>query len=432
MPTPHPTERLWGPLLLAICLVAINLRMTITGLGPLIEQIAADQGVTPAALGGLAAVPLLAWAAVSPLAHGLSMRFGISRVVTWSLVALAVGTVWRSLPGSPVHLWLGTAFIGAALAIGNVLIPAVIRRDFPSRIPFVMGLYTGILGTFGAVSAGLVVPVSQLVLAGEPLGWRGALLATGVVVPCALVAWLVANRWRGGSPHTGRITIGASASESLPSPAPGTPDTPTTAPRNRVPGIGNRVWGDPVAWSIAGFMGMQSMMFYTSATWLAPIRTDAGSTEIAAGLDVMFMQVVGIAGSLALPLLYRGRMRRWMPAILPAVWGVAFVGIVLADGPALHWILLSGFCSGALLSMSLLFMAVRAREQETASALSGMAQSVGYLIAAAGPIAFGWLHSLSGEWTVPLWFAVGAVLVQVLLGLQLGRGRMVFERRPPS
>ena len=123
-----PAERRpWALLFVAVCLVAVNLRMTITGVGPLLEQIAAEQRVSPATLGALASVPLLAWGLFSPLAQGLSARLGLSRAVSGSLVVLALGTVWRSLPGPSANLWLGTALIGFGLAIGNVLMPAVIK-----------------------------------------------------------------------------------------------------------------------------------------------------------------------------------------------------------------------------------------------------------------------------------------------------------------
>src|SRR5690606_31135838 len=141
-----------------------------TGVGPLLEEIAADQGVEVAVLGALASLPLLAWGLFSPLAHGLSMRLGMSQTVSWSLVVLALGTVWRSMPGAPANLWLGTALTGIALAIGNVLMPAVIKRDFGARVPLVMGLYTALLGGVGALGSGVVVPISQTTVGGEPLG----------------------------------------------------------------------------------------------------------------------------------------------------------------------------------------------------------------------------------------------------------------------
>lgn len=407
-------SRPWVLLFVAVCLVAANMRMTITGVGPLIEQIAADQGVTPAALGWLASVPLLAWAIVSPLAHGLSVRVGLSRTVTWSLVVLMIGTVWRSLPGGPANLWLGTALIGAALAIGNVLLPAVIRRDFETRVPLVMGVYTALLGGLGAVSAGLVVPIADLDPGSGPLGWRFALLMSGALIPIALVVWVVATR----APRpAAREVVTAAAAEAVSRPG-----------RDQGP-VGRRVWRDPIAWWVALYMGLQAALFYIIATWLAPISTSAGRSPVDAGIEVMLYQVAAIGGSLLLPFVYRGAQRRWLPAAIPVVIAGAFAGVVLLPHDPLPWILIGGLGSGMSLSISLIFMAEKAPDHRSAGALSGMAQAVGYLIAAAGPVTFGALHDVSGGWILPLALLLGIGATQVVCGLVLGGTRRLFEPR---
>lgn len=413
----HP----WVLLFVAVCLVAANMRMTITGVGPLIEQIAADQGVTPAALGWLASVPLLAWAAVSPLAHGLSVRVGLSRAVTWSLVVLMIGTVWRSLPGGPANLWLGTVLIGAALAIGNVLLPAVIRRDFETRVPLVMGVYTALLGGLGAVSAGFVVPLADLDLGAGSLGWRFALLMSGALIPIALVVWVVATRApRPAAREAVTVADAAPSGERAAGPA---------GHAGHAEAAGRRVWRDPIAWWVALYMGLQAALFYIIATWLAPISTSAGRSPVDAGIEVMLYQVAAIGGSLLLPFLYRGPQRRWLPAAIPVVIAGAFACVVLLPQHPLPWILLGGLASGMSLSISLIFMAEKAADHGSAGALSGMAQAVGYLIAAAGPVAFGWLHEVGGGWSAPLALLLGIGATQLVCGIVLGGDRRIFEPR---
>lgn len=409
-PTPFHS-RPWGLMLLAVGLVAVNMRMTITGVGPLLEQIAADEGVAPAALGGLASVPLIAWGLVSPFTHSLSVRFGVERTITYSLIALGLGTIWRSLPGTSLNLWLGTALIGGALAIGNVLLPAVIRREFGARIPLVMGFYTALLGGFGAVSAGMVVPISQIPTSGGVLGWRIALVATGVCIPIALVAWVLIAR----------------------GPLAPDPDQRDATPEAAA-GAGRRIWRDPAAWSIALYMGCQSALFYMLSTWLAPIETSMGRDPIAAGLDVMTYQLFSIAGSLTLPLLYRGALRRGLAALLPLAIGAGFLGLVALPDARPLWLGLGGVASGLALSISLMFMATRAHTTQAASALSGMAQTVGYLLAASGPAAFGLLHGVSGAWLAPLLLVTAFAIAQLIFGVILGRGRFVFDAgsRPAS
>jgi len=388
-------------LLIAVCLVAANMRPTITALGPLLDQIGADTGMSVSALGVLAAVPLVAWALFSPLTHTLSRRWGQQRVLLVSLLVLLAGTLVRSLPGPLVSLWLGTALIGMALAIVNVLMPAVVKRDFPGHVAGMTALYTALLAGFGAISSGVAVPISHIEVGGEPGGWRFALLVTGgILLPFAIVAWWWTQR----------------------GPA-----------RRHVRAAGHRgrtgIWTDPVAWLVAAYMGLQSAMFYMLVTWLAAISMSTGRSEVVAGIDVMVYQLFSLAGSVLLPLILRGRVERLAPALIPVLAVVGVVGLMAAPAAVLGWVPLLGLSSGASLGMSLTLMAQRARDHDAASALSGMSQSVGYAVAAVGPVLFGWLHSLTGGWALPL-----AVLLAMNVGLSLvgvfaGRDRYVLAGR---
>ena len=407
----HP----WVLLFVAVCLVAANLRMTITGVGPLLDQIAEDQRVSPAALGALASVPLLAWGLFSPLAQGISARVGLSRAISWALLVLALGTVWRSLPGSPANLWLGTALIGFGLALGNVLVPTVIKRDFSDRLPLVMGVYTALLGGSAALAAGATVPISQLPLgpSGSALGWQAALLMTGALLPVALVVWVWADRRRGRA-------RGADERAAAPS-----------APRP--PGdlrVGRRIWGDPLAWLISLYMGAQSASFYILSTWLAPYSASLGRSAVVAGFDVMLFQLLSIAGSMLLPLLARGRMLRWTHSLVALVALVSAIGYVAAPAMLPLWLIVGGIAAGASLTTALMLASVRARTQQQAAALSGMVQSVGYLIAMLGPIAFGWLHGLTGGWIWSFALVWAVLAVQLVVGIFAGRPRFVLEPRP--
>ena len=148
-------------------------------------------------------------------------------------------------------------------------------------------------------------------------------------------------------------------------------------------------------------MGLQSSIFYMLVTWFAPIAHSLGRSEVVAGVDVMIYQLCAIAGSLTIPLLLRGRMQRVGPAAIPVLSLVGIAGLIALPEGFLVWVILCGLSSGASLGVSLSLFSLRARSHEGASALSGMAQSGGYLIAAAGPIAFGALLSASGGWLAP-------------------------------
>jgi MFS transporter, CP family, cyanate transporter len=389
-------------LLIGVLLIAANMRATITGIGPLLDQIGDDFGISATTLGVLAALPLVAWAVVSPLAHDLSIRFGLARVILWAIVILTAGTIWRSLPGNELNLWLGTITIGVALAVANVLMPAVIKRDFTHRVAGLTGVYTALLGGFGALASGVVVPISHIQTASGPLGWQIALVATGILLPFAIALWAWATH--------------ASGSERVPRRTPG---------RRAATGI----WADRVAWLVAGYMGLQAAVFYMLVTWLAPISTSTGRSAVVAGIDVMVFQIFGVVGSLVIPLLLRGRMQRWVPALLPTLAIVGTIGLIIAPAAVLVWGALAGLSTGASIGMSLTLMAQRARNHSTAAALSGMSQSIGYVIAALGPILFGALHTVSGGWLLPLLLLLVALIGQGVIGIAVGRERYVLEPR---
>ncbi|MGK0716599.1 MFS transporter [Leucobacter sp. W1153] len=440
-------------LFVAVCLVAANLRMTITAVGPLLDEIASDRGVTPATLGLLGSLPLITWGLVSPLAHGVSARLGMSRAVSWALVALAAGTVWRSVPGAEINLWAGTALIGVGLAIANALLPAVIKRDFSAHVPLMMGVYTALLGGTGAIGAGLAVPLSELPLtatatgaaeagvASGLAGWQLSLLLMGAPIPIALLVWILATRARRSSPapkSADSLSATTTANDndydhSNDHETPGDSNTValvplTTGPIVTPPGsAGRRIWGDPLAWQVSLYMGSQSAIFYSLAAWLAPFEISQGRTPIAAGLILMTFQIIGIAGSLALPFIARGpRRKRWLPAALPTLTLFAMLGIVLWPDAIIVWLTIGGLAGGGSLTMALTLMAMRARTSEHATALSGMAQSLGYLIAAIGPFAFGAVLGASGGWIAPFALIWGAAVAQISLGVSVGRPRFVL------
>lgn len=386
----------------ALCLVATLMRPAITAVGPLIDRIAQDTGIPLAILGSLSTIVLITWAIVSPFAHGIGRRLGLGGAILAAMGLLAVGAVVRSLPGSSAWLWIGTALIGVALAIGNVLLPAVIKRDFPLRVPLMMGVYSAILGGAGAVASGLAVPISGLSGDDAGAGWRVSLLITGAVVaPLALVMWGIVSR------SEMRAMRAA---------------TPVRASR-----VG--IWRDPVAWQVAGYMGVQSTSFYVLVTWLASMSLDTGRGDVVAGIDVMVYQIFSLVGSLAVAIVMRGRGARLTPALLPVLGAIGVAGLMLRPDAIGLWVVPLGVFSGLSLGVSLTLMAQRARDHSASSALSGMSQAVGYAIAAVGPALFGGVHALTGEWTVPLIILLVAMALQALFGMYAGRDRYVLAGR---
>lgn len=385
--------------IVALCLVAVMMRPAISAVGPLIDRMSADTGIPLALLGAVSTIVLITWAVVSPFAHGFGRRLGLGGAVIAALGLLAVGLVVRSLPGSSLWLWVGTGLIGVALAIGNVLMPAVIKRDFPLRVPLMMGVYSALLGGAGAVASGLAVPLAELSGGDIGTGWRMSLLLTGgAILPFALVTWWLASRRAARTP----------------------------APAGRAPRIG--IWRDPVAWLVAGYMGVQSTSFYVLVTWLASVSISTGRSAAIAGVDVMVYQVFSLVGALAVALVMRGRGERITPALLPALGIAGVIGLMIWPGAIGFWVVPLGLFSGTSLGVSLTLIAQRARDHSTSSALSGMSQSVGYAIAAIGPVLFGAVHAATGSWTLPLIILLVVMTLQAVVGVFAARPRFVLER----
>ena len=399
-------HRAVGPALLlaGILLVAANLRPAITAVGPLLDPIGAETGLAAAQLGLLTAVPLLAFAAVSPLAHGLGERFGTERTVLAALFLLLAGTLLRPLPGATASLWIGTFIIGAAIALGNVLLPAIIKREFPGRVTELTGVFSAVMGGLAALGAGLAVPLSRIPLGGEPAGWRFALGAYAVLVlPALLVWWPCVRAGRAGS-----AAAGTAAAADGGAPARGA------------------VWRSVVAWQVTAYMGLQSLTFYVLVSWLPTVEQSYGRPAVAAGWDLMFFQLAGVVASLLAPLTLRGRLQRIGP-VVPAVGAAgAVLGLMLAPEAMLLWVVLAGFFGGASLVVALSLFGMRTRTHRQASAVSGMAQSGGYLLAAAGPPLFGLLHDRTSGWIWPLALVLAATVLQALVGVLVGRDRFAL------
>lgn len=397
-------------LLVTVLVVAANLRPAITAVGPLLKEIGADTGLSPAALGLLGSVPVLSFAVVSPLVQRASGRWGAERVVFFALFLLAGGTVLRSLAEylivpTQVPLFVGTVMLSAAIGVGNVLVPAVVKRDFPERVPQMTGLYTAVLVGSAAVSSGLAVP-----LAGG-LGWELTLGSSAVLALMTAALWslrLVRRPFDAGPPSAGSSSGTASRASAAETSVP-----PVSRPS---------MWRSAVAWQVTLYFGLQSAIFYTMLTWFPAVQTSHGIGEATAGWWLAAYQAVGMVASLMVgQIMQRRADHRVVACALGVTMGIGILGMALVPGLMPLWALVAGFASGSSLMASLTLISMRAPSPESAGQLSGMAQGVGYLLAAAGPVAAGAVFQEVGSW-VPVLVGVAAVaLLQGILGLFAGR-----------
>ena len=366
-------------LLAGILLIAANLRAPITGVAPVLAMIQASLGLGTAQAGLLTTLPLLAFAVLSPVAPLLARRIGLEWALFAALALIAGGVALRSA-GPLACLYGGTAVIGAGIALGNVLLPSLLKRDFPARIASVTSAYALTMGGAAAVASATVFPLAT------HLGWRGALAAIVVLPLAALVTWL---------PQLARHSAAPAAV------APGRP-----------------VWRSALAWQVTLFMGLNSFIYYVMIGWLPSVLTGSGHSAAEAGSLHGVMQLASaFSGLLVGPVVQRMKDQQ------AAAVGVSLLlsAALLEPAWALLWVACFGFGSGACLILSLSFMGLRTHGPAQAAALSGMAQSVGYLLAASGPPLVGLLHDLSVGWHLPL--AVCLVLTLVIAGLGPLAGR---------
>lgn len=383
-------------MILGIIFVAINLRPAITAAGPLIGTIQADLQISSSAAGLLTTLPLLAFAFLSPLAPSLGHKQGNERIILAGLLVLFVGIVLRSF-GLVPGLFLGTALIGAGIAVCNVLLPALIKQNYPAQV----GLLTGLYSTTMAASAGLAAGLSAPLAFQFNLGWSYSLLVWGACALAALFIWL---------PQVNlRPTSQAQKVEAVSSPA---------------------LWRSGLAWLVTFYMGSQSLLFYCIITWLPEILVSKGMAISTAGWMLAYMQFVGLPATFIAPVLAnRFKHQKWLASSTGVLVLVGIAGLWLDASLklVLLWMLLIAIGSGAALSLALTLIGLRSQNPQQASHLSGMAQSVGYLFAAIGPVLLGALYDLTQSWTPAILFLMATAMIISLTGLGAGRNQYVLQ-----
>ena len=453
-------------LVIGVAALGFNLRGAITSLPPVFPELQDGLGLSTATISVLAATPVICFAVFSAFAAWLSRRLGEERVLLAAIVALTAGLLLRgAAPGA--LLFPGTVLAAAAIAIMNVLLSSLIKRRWPERAGFLIGLYITALSV-GAITGSVVaVPLWDGTggSVGLTLGWLAAPAALAVLL------WLPQA---GHATRTGRSATGARpAGPAIPDDIAAIPgdipvlfdDTPAVpgdvsaasdarAPRDRraapvaAASAGDRASADaapaarpapaggrgrvrvavhryPLAWHVTLFMGLQSLLYYAALSWLPTILRDRGASADTAGNLLALMGVGNLAVSFLVPMVAQ-RMRAQHVLVVPTVAAMALglAGVVyLPLGSAVAWVLILGAGQNAALSLAIFFTMARAPHPAAAASLSALAQSVGYLLASSGPLAVGLLHSATGSWNLPVavLFVVNGVLL--LAGLLAARDR---------
>ncbi|MHA3026570.1 CynX/NimT family MFS transporter [Chromohalobacter israelensis] len=384
--------------LVALLLVALNLRPALTSVSPVLGNIGEALALSPSWQGILTTLPVLFLGLAAPLAPRLVRRIGPERSVFAALVVLAVALLVRPYIGT-MGLFLGTAVAGGCIGIIGVLLPGIVKRDFPRRVSIMTGLYTVALNLGASTAAGTTEPLRQLlddVAQGASLSaWQGALAFW--LLPAVIAALLWLPQLRGTKP--------------------------TRVPARR----GARLRHDSLAWQVSLFMGLQSSLAYIVFGWLPTILQDRGLTAVTAGLALSVSILLQVSTAILAPWIgSRMRDQRTVLAVVMTLTLIGLLGCLYAPiGSVWLWIVVLGLGQGGTFSMALTLLALRAPDATTAASLSAMAQGIGYTLAAAGPLLVGVLHDWSGGWNVVGVLVSALALGALVMALGAGRNRQV-------
>ncbi len=393
---PSPASQRPVLLIVGILFIAMALRAPVTGVPPLVGLIREQLGLSNTAAGMLITLPLLAFAVVSLVSAGMARRHGLERTLFFALLLIGGGIVLRS-QGQAWALYAGTAVIGSGIAIGNVLLPSLLKRDFPQRLAGLTSAYVLTMSIAAGAASALAVPLASL--AGGD--WRISTLCMLVIPLAGALLWL---------PQLANHTPPASSTAHAPH--------------------GGRLWHSPLAWQVTLYLGINSFVFYVGVSWLPAILRDAGYSAERAGSLHGLLQLMSAGPALFLaPVVRRMKDQRAAAFCSAAASLVAFSGLIVAPGWATLWIVLLGLGTGGGIILGLMFVGLRASHAQQAAAMSGMAQCIGYLFAASGPTLVGALHDRLGGWSVALGLCAGLCVAMAGCGLLAGRNIQVGQFR---
>jgi MFS transporter, CP family, cyanate transporter len=416
-----------GALVLALVLVALNLRPAIASVPPVLPDIQRDLGLSGTGAGVLTALPVLCLGLFAPAAAWLAGRFGVDRVVAWALVVLGAGTLARALGGAAA-LFAATFLAGIGLAVGGALLPGIVKAHFPAdRAATVTGLYTTGLAGGALLAAALTVPLRNL-FGGS---WAPALAVWALPAAAALLVWRQVaapgapaaapespGRAGGSGPRDagGGGWRGAGVGGS-----PGPAAEPVPAAGGGLP------WRSGLAWRVTLYTGLQSLLFYAALTWLSPLYRARGWSAERAGLLLAMFSLTQLVATLGLPALAdrTGERRPWIALAAGACTaGLLVVAVAPMAAPWLAAAVI-GFGAGGQFAMALTLLVDTAADPAASRRLSGMAFLVGYLLAAAGPAAVGVLYDATGGFTAAFLALTAIGVVTLALGVSVRRGAVV-------
>lgn len=384
-------------LIIGIVFISTTLRAPLTAVGPIISYIRDGLDISNVLAGFITTIPLLAFAIVSPFVPKIARRLGMEMTLFLAILLLVVGIIIRSL-GTPFLLLLGTALIGVAIAFGNVLLPSFIKLKFPLQLGLMTGVFTVSMNLSAGIGAGISYPIAD----GTSYGWQGALGFWAILAIIACIIWL--------------------------------PQVKKKQEIDVVPSSTNvekakSILKSPLTWTITLCMGLQSLIFYTTAAWIPEILQTQGMEAEKSGWMLSIMQFAQLPMTFLIPILAgRFKDQRILVLVFTIFYLIGFTGLLYGDiSLTLLWMVALGLGGGASFGLVMMFFSLRSRTPMEAADLSGVAQSFGYLLAAVGPVFFGFIHDATGSWEIPKILFIVTVILLFFAGMHAGRDRFVSE-----
>jgi len=393
-------------LIIGIVFIAANLRAPLTSVGPLVNIIRSNLHISSTTAGMITTLPLFAFALFSPFAPGFARKFGAEFVLLWSIVFLMIGIILRSQSGS-LFLFLGTAILGLAISMGNVLIPSLIKQHFPQQIGSMTGIYSVSMNVFAAIASGISIPIATEL----KFGWAGALRIWAVLAFISIILWIPQMKWRKQKMPINQVKVDSNVEVDM-----------LKIHKETVTKKTN-LWKSPLAWQVTLYMGLQSMIFYCMVAWLPSILIQQGMNSSKAGWMLSLMQLALIPFTFIVSVLAGRRANQRSLVIIGFLCLlIGFLGLLFGGSKLLFlWIIILGIGGGFTFSLSMMFFSLRTKNHDEAAKLSGMAQSIGYLLAAFGPMFFGYLHDITINWTIPIIILIGVSGLCMIVGLGASR-----------
>jgi len=406
MPTPGVHLPGWR-VFLAIFLAAFNLRPAITSLSTLLDPVRTDLHLSATVTGLLVMLPILCFGVFTVLTPPLLRRMRAERVVLLGLLVLAVGLALRSLVGS-VGMFVGTLLAGASISVALVALPSIIKREYGARAGTSMGWYSMSLCLGASVAAGLTVPLQAWLYD----SWRLALSFWLLPALATALLWVRAPTHQAGAPAVRQASASALA------------DAPTV----RHPSSPN-ILRNPLAWMVTLYMGTQSCLNYCAIVWLPTMLADRGMTQVQSGFGLSLCLGTQLITSILAPWLGSlGRDQRLSITLMLCMTIVGLLGTLYAPW-AWIWVCIGvmGLGMGGTFSLALALLVLRSPNPGAAALLAGMAQGVGYAIAALGPFALGILYAASQQWHTSALLMAVLTLLAWLCGMRAGRDRLIWQ-----